>query len=178
MVRAGISLPVEVGLIGMLPTRPQTFSVWSADAENPHAPFGYSLPAAATGEPFLLGDFSVTLLHRVAPGVFGGESSVGVRAAGRSCFLDFQLHYVASRCVGLRTAVAPYISAGRSMPVAGAHAAIWILVFLVGGSLAGGLLRRSGAVGESRGSSNYSVASGWPPGGCRRWREGRRATEN
>ena len=28
------------------------------------------------------------------------------------------------------------------------------------------------------GSSNYSVASGWPPGGCRRWREGRRATEN
>jgi hypothetical protein len=77
-----------------------------------------------------------------------------------------------------RTAVAPYISAGRSMPVVGAHAAIWILVFLVGGSLAGGLPRRSGAVGGARGSSNYSVASGWPPGGCRRRREGRRATEN
>jgi hypothetical protein len=68
--------------------------------------------------------------------------------------------------------------AGRSMPIVGAHAAIWIPVFLVGVSLAGRLLRRSGAVGESRGSSNYSVASGWPPGGCRRWREGRRATEN
>ena len=76
------------------------------------------------------------------------------------------------------TAVAPYISAGRSMPVVGAHAAIWILVFLAGGSLAGGLPRRSGAVGESRCSSNFSVASGWPPGGCRRWREGRQATEN
>jgi hypothetical protein len=52
-----IRVPVEIRLIGMLPIRSQAFSVWSADAENSHAPFGYSLPAAATGEPFFPGDF-------------------------------------------------------------------------------------------------------------------------